>query len=136
MNDLQLIQSPELPIPGGHYSHAIAHGDTLYISGQLGRGPGLSDEEAGDISAQTRRALSNIEAIARAAGSGLSNLIKVNVYISDVAHWPAVNAEYARILGQHRPARAIVPVTALHYGALVEIDAIAALPARVLAQQP
>jgi 2-iminobutanoate/2-iminopropanoate deaminase len=127
VNDVRIIHSPAVPPPGGHYSHAVAHAGVLYISGQLGRGPGLSDADAGDIIVQTRRAMASIEAIAAAAGSSLARLIKVNIYISDIAHWPAVNAEYARILGDHRPARAIVPVNGLHYGALVEIDAIAAL---------
>lgn len=99
----------------------------MYVSGQLGRGPGLTDAQAGDIRVQTRRALASIEAILQAAGTDLANVLKMNVYISDIDLWPACNEQYAQILGSHRPARAIIPTGALHYGALVEIDAIAAL---------
>ncbi len=87
----------------------------------------MTEQSAGDITAQTRRALESVATVAREAGSDLSKLLKVNVYVADVAHWQAVNLEYARFLGQHRPARTIIPVGALHYGALVEIDAICAL---------
>lgn len=121
------IQPPELPPPGGHYSHAMAHNGVLYVSGQLGRTSGMTDEEAGTIDVQTRRALASVAAIVRAAGGDLNGLLKVNVYISDIAHWPAVNAEYQKILGEHRPARAIIPVATLHFGALIEIDAVAAI---------
>lgn len=128
MNSIRVVQSPELPVPGGHYSHATLHQGVLYISGQLGRTSGMDDAQAGDITAQTRRALSGIDAILRAAGADLSGLLKVNVYLADVALWPAVNAAYAAFLGNHRPARAMIPTGPLHFGALVEIDAIAAVP--------
>ncbi len=105
----------------------MAHGDVLYISGQLGRGPNMSDADAGDIRAQTRRSLANVAAILEAAGVDLSRLLKVTVYIAGIEHWPAVDAEYRRALGDHRPARAVVPVGPMHYGSLIEIDAIAAL---------
>jgi 2-iminobutanoate/2-iminopropanoate deaminase len=118
--------SDGLPRPGGHYSHAVVHGDTVYIAGQLGRDPSIAETEAGDISTQTRRCLTRIAAALRAAGSDLDRLLKVTIYISDLSHWPAVNAVYAEMLGDHRPARAVVPVGHLHFGALLEIDAIAA----------
>jgi reactive intermediate/imine deaminase len=127
MKPVHCIQSPNLPAPGGHYSQAIRHGDLLYVSGQLGRLPHMSDEEAGDVSVQTRRALSFVGEVVRAAGGYLSCVLKVTVYISDVALWPAVNAEYAAFFGDHRPARSIVPTGRLHHDALVEIDAIAAV---------
>ncbi|MBS0421424.1 MAG: RidA family protein [Proteobacteria bacterium] len=127
MSSVRIIQSNELPVPGGHYSHATLHQGVLYISGQLGRTAGMSDAEAGDVAAQTRRALSSVRAILRAAGSELPDLLKVNIYIADVELWPAVNAAYAAVLGNHRPARAVIPTGPLHFGALVEIDAIAAV---------
>jgi 2-iminobutanoate/2-iminopropanoate deaminase len=122
-----MVQSNEMPPPGGHYSHAVAYAGLLYISGQLGRTAHMTEESAGDITAQTRRALEGVATVARAAGSDLSKLLKVNVYITDVAHWQVVNVEYARVLGKHRPARTVIPVGPLHYGALIEIDAIVAL---------
>jgi len=127
LSTLTIVTATDLPAPAGHYSYAVAYGGLLYISGQLGRSQDMTDEVAGDASVQTRRALSAIITIARSAGSDIFRLLKVNVYVTDVALWPAVNAEYAAIFGVHRPARAVIPVNPLHYGALVEIDAIAAM---------
>jgi 2-iminobutanoate/2-iminopropanoate deaminase len=73
--------------------------------------------------------LRNVEAILLAAGSDLAHLLKVTVYVSDIAHWGAINAVYARVLGAHRPARAVVPTRDLHHGFLVEVEAIAAVRA-------
>jgi 2-iminobutanoate/2-iminopropanoate deaminase len=125
MNDIRFVKASELPAPAGHYSPAVVHGGVVYISGQLGRSGGMSDEEAGDVRVQVRRALSAIEALLRAAGSSKSSVLKVNVYVPDVSLWPVVNEEYARFMGEHRPARAVIPTAPLHFGALVEIDAIA-----------
>jgi len=125
--DVRMIHTAAAPSPNGHYSHAVLHGNTLYVSGQLGRGSGMSDAEAGDIARQTRRCLENLRAILQAANSDFAGLLKVNVYITDIALWPAVNAVYSKILGSHRPARAVIPTAAaLHFGALIEIDAVAA----------
>jgi len=124
---IRLIRAPDAPAPNGHYSHAVEYAGVLYVSGQLGRGPNLSDEDAGDIVVQTRRALTSLATILRAGGSDASRLLKVTLYIADMASWPAVNAAYSEFLGEHRPARAVVAVGPLHFGALVEIDAIAAL---------
>ena len=127
MPEVRALVAASLPTPNGHYSHAMAHGDVLYISGQLGRGPNMSDADAGDIRAQTRRSLANVAAILEAAGVDMSSLLKVTVYITHIEHWPAVDAEYRRALGDHRPARAVVPIGPMHYGSLIEIDAVAAL---------
>lgn len=127
MRSIITVTSDELTPPTGHYSHAVAHGGILYVSGQLGRGSGMTDLEAGDAQAQTFRALSAVDAIIRAAGATLSRVLKMTIYVSDVALWPAVNAEYARFMGEWRPARVVVPTGPLHHGALVEIDAMVAL---------
>jgi 2-iminobutanoate/2-iminopropanoate deaminase len=126
MGAIQIVHSDRAPRVNGHYSQALVHAGTIYVSGQLGRGPMMSDGEAGDISTQTSRCLSSIAAILEAAHSDLSHLLKVNIYIADIALWPAVNEVYEKALGAHRPARCIVPIQGLHFGALVEIDAIAA----------
>ena len=123
---IKLVLAPDVATPNGHYSHAVRHEGVLYVSGQLGRGPHLSDAEAGDIAVQTRRALGSLAAILRAGGSDVSRLLKVTLYIADMANWPTVNQVYGEFLGHHRPARAVVAVGPLHFGALVEIDAIAA----------
>lgn len=121
-----IVESPAIPPANGHYAQAVRHGDLIFVSGQLGRGPGMSDDEAGDIAIQARRCLQRIADILKAAESDLSLVIKTTTYVPDVALWPAVDAAYREVFGTHKPARAVVPTSELHFGALVEIDAIAA----------
>ena len=80
----------------------------------------------GSIEEQTEQALTNVSEILKASGSDLSLVLKMTVYVSDLGLWQRVNAVYARVMGDHRPARAVIPTKELHYGFLVEIDAIAA----------
>lgn len=127
MTEVQPIVVPGASPINGHYCHAVVHGGVVYVSGQLGRGPGMSDEHAGDMRSQCRRSLESLAAILAGVGSDMSRLLKVTIYIPNIEHWPVVDEEYRRALGTHRPARAIVPVGRLHFGALIEIDAIAAL---------
>jgi len=123
---VKIIETENATLPLGHYAQATQHGGTIYVSGQLGRLPNMSDEEAGGIEVQTRRCLENVLAIIEAAGSSADRLLKVNIFIADIEQWPAVNKVYAEMLGEHKPARIVVPTPLLHYGALLEIDAIAA----------
>lgn len=122
----RLIDVPDLPPPNGHYAYAVEHGGVIYASGQLGRGPGMSDAEAGDITVQTRRSLERIAKVLRAANSDLSRSLKVNITIVNMNDWPAVNAVYGEMLGAHRPARAVIAAKALHFDALIEVEVIAA----------
>jgi 2-iminobutanoate/2-iminopropanoate deaminase len=115
------------PPPAGHYSQAIIHGDVIYVSGQLPINPSSSEKRVGSIEEQTEQAIANVESILRAAGSGLSHVLKTTVYISDITLWDRVNAVYARLFGTHRPARAVVPTKELHFGFQIEIEAIAVL---------
>ncbi len=89
--------------------------------------PVTREVENGSIEAQTELALRNVEAVLLAAGSDLNHVVQMTVYISDIELWGRVNEVYARILGEHRPARAIVPVKDLHFGTKIEIQAIAAV---------
>lgn len=125
-NKPRIVDVPDLPPPNGHYAYAIEHGGVIYVSGQLGRGPTTTDAEAGDIGRQTRFCLEKIAKVLRAANSDLSRLLKVNITIVNMDDWPAVNAAYSEMLGTHRPARAVVAAKDLHFGALIEIEAIAA----------
>ncbi|WP_127092082.1 RidA family protein [Aquabacter cavernae] len=125
-SDIVAVSAPGAPPPGGHYSQAITHGGLVYASGQLPVQAGKPHDAAPPFEAQARRALANLFAVLAAAGSGPESLLKVTVYIVGVENWPAFNAVYAEILGDARPARSVVPVPHLHYGYLVEIDAIAA----------
>jgi len=79
----------------------------------------------GDIAEQTELALRNVEAVLEAAGSDLTRVMQMTIYVSDMELWDAVNKKYAEVMGDHRPARAIVPVKDLHFGTKIEIQAIA-----------
>ena len=123
---IKSIQTPNAPSPGGHYSQAIAYGGLVFVAGQLSIDPKTGEKKLGSIEEQTEQALRNVEAILKAANSDLSRVLKMTVYVSDINLWGAVNTVYAQIMGEHRPARAVIPTRDLHYGFLIEIDAIAA----------
>jgi 2-iminobutanoate/2-iminopropanoate deaminase len=118
------------PTPRGFYSQAVRAGDFLYIAGQLPLDRN-GQMVQGSVGEQARATLRNVEAILKAAGAGLAQLVSVTVYVSDVAHWPEVNRIYEEVLREVPvpPARAVVPVKDMHYGALVEIQATAYLGA-------
>ena len=120
------IHTPNAPAPGGHYAQAIVHGGLIYVSGQLPIDPAQSEQVVGSIEVQTEQALRNVEAILNAAGSGLDQVLQMTIYVSDIDLWGRVNTVYAQVMGSHRPARAVVPTKALHYGFQIEIQAIAA----------
>jgi len=124
---MRSISTPQAPAARGHYSQALVHGGLVYVSGQLPIAPADPERRLEGFEGQARQVIDNVIAILEAAGSGVERVLKVTVYIADVAHWPAFNAIYAERFGGHRPARTVVPVAQLHYGYLVEMDAIAAL---------
>lgn len=126
---MQTVSTDRAPSARGHYSQAIVHGGLVYVAGQLPIAPADPDRHLPDFESQAEQVLSNVLAILEASGSGADHILKATVYITDVAHWPAFNAIYARRLGAHRPARTVVPVAQLHYGFLVEMDVIAAVAA-------
>jgi 2-iminobutanoate/2-iminopropanoate deaminase len=123
---MKLINDPSLPIPAGHYSPAVVHNGMVFVSGQLARVPGVAAIPEG-VEAQTRQCLLNAEAILLSAGSRRDLVIKSTIYVAGIDYWAAVNAEYARFFGNHKPARAIIPVGAFRDGFLVEIEMVAAL---------
>jgi 2-iminobutanoate/2-iminopropanoate deaminase len=124
---IKTIQPAEMSEPKGHYSPAIEHNNLIYVSGQLPVNHTTGAVETGDIEKQAELALRNVETILKAANSDLSHILQMTIYISEMDDWGAVNKVYKRILGEHRPARAIVPVKDLHFGAKIEIQAIAAV---------
>lgn len=126
---MQSIQTPTAPTPAGHYSQAIVHDGLVFVAGQLPIRPGEREAPVGTIEEQTEQTLRNVAAILEAAGSGLDHVLQMTIYISDMSLWSRVNASYARVVGDHRPARAVVPVKDLHHGYQIEIQAIAALRA-------
>jgi reactive intermediate/imine deaminase len=125
---MELIQSPELPAPGGHYSQAVAAGGLVFVSGIL-PSPAECDAAAG-FDMQCASVFAQCEKVLRAAGCGVADVVQCTAYIVGVENWPAFNAAYARVFGTHKPARAVVPVAALHYGFLVEVQLVAERPAK------
>jgi 2-iminobutanoate/2-iminopropanoate deaminase len=123
---LAFITSDALPRPGGHYSHAVRFGDLVFVSGQLATRPDGSHTAHLPFEDQVRQALENVLAVLRSAGATKDDVLKITAYIVDVGRWPRFNAIYAEVMGNARPARTVVPVAQLHYGYLVEIDAVAA----------
>jgi len=124
---MEKIETARAPRPAGHYSQAVVHAGLVYAAGQLPVDPVTGEVCRGPVEDHARQAIANLRAVLEAAGSGLDLTLKVTVYVSDVALWGRVNAVYAEAFGGHRPARTVVPTRDLHHGALVEIDAIAAL---------
>ncbi|GAB3932215.1 RidA family protein [Larkinella terrae] len=122
---IQLIETPNAPLAAGHYAQATVWNDLIFVSGQLPIHPVTKEKLTGPIDEQTRQVLENVKAILEAAGSDLSHVLKTTVYIADIALWDQVNAIYAVFFGDHKPARAVVPTNKLHYGFLIEIEAIA-----------
>jgi len=124
---MRMIHTPDAPGPAGHYSQAVVHGGFAFVSGQLpidGDGHPLDGDS---VAEQTRTVLANIDAILRAAGSGLDRTVQITIYVTDIGDWPDVNEAYQAALGDHRPARAVIPVGELHHGVALEVQAIAAV---------
>jgi len=116
--------------PAGHYSPAVIHNGTVYVSGQLARVPGQpADFVPEGIEAQTAQCLKNAESIFVTAGSRRDHVIRATLYISDIADWGAVNRAFIEFFGEHKPARSIIPVNKFKSGFLIEIDIVAAVVA-------
>jgi len=124
---MRTISTPDAPTARGHYSQAVVHDGIVYVAGQLPIDPADPERKLESFDAQARQVIANVAAILEASGSDLGHVLKATVYVTDVAHWPRFNAIYAEAFGDHRPARTVVPVAGLHYGYLVEMDAIAAV---------
>ena len=127
----QAVNTPAAPAPVGPYNQAVQAGGLLFCSGQIALDP-VSGElvGAGDVEAETRQVLANLQAVLRAAGCQPQQVVRTTVYLVDLADFACVNALYAELFGQGiAPARACVQVAALPKGARVEIDCIAVLQA-------
>jgi 2-iminobutanoate/2-iminopropanoate deaminase len=125
---VEAIVAQNIAQPKGFYSQAVRAGEFLFIAGQL---PLDKDGSlvTGSISVQAAQALENVKAIVEAAGGTLSNIVQCTIYISDLTHWSEVNRVYTKFLSGVAvpPARAIVPVKEMHFGSLIEIQAVAHL---------
>jgi reactive intermediate/imine deaminase len=113
--------------PKGHYSPGIVYNGILYVSGQLP----LNDKgepQLDSIEEQTIQCMKNIQTILELAGTSLKHVLKVNVFIADMANWGKFNDTFAGIMGDYRPARVVIPCNTLNRGCGIEIDCIAAVP--------
>ena len=120
------VTDPRAPTPVGPYSHAAVHpAGPLYLSGQTPIDPATGALVDGDVATQTRRVFANLESILIAAGRTLDDVVKVNVYLIDMADFGAMNEVYSTVFTAPYPARTTVAVAALPLGARVEIELVA-----------
>lgn len=116
------VHADQAPAAVGPYSHAVRHGDLLFLSGQAPLDPATGKVVDGGIEAQTRQVFTNLDAVLAAAGSSFAHVIKVNVYLTDIADFPVVNAIYAENFSKPYPARTTIAVDCLPLGVAVEIE--------------
>jgi len=126
----EIIHTDRAPAAIGTYSQAVKVGDAVYLSGQIPLDPVTLQLVAGDMDAQIRRVFDNLAAVARAAGGGLADTVKLNVFLTDLSHFALVNHIMAEYFPQPYPARAVIGVAALPRGAHVEMDAVLVLENR------
>ena len=123
----EIIATDKAPQAIGTYSQAVKVGDTVYLSGQIPLLPETMELVAGDMEAQIRRVFVNLSAVCVAAGGTLADIAKLNIFLTDLSHFPLVNQVMASYFQQPYPARAAVGVAALPTGAAVEMDAVMVL---------
>ncbi len=119
MPKIELINAPGLPVPAGHYRHATRAGNLVCVSGQLPIRPDGTHTGDRPFEELAEQVLINLRTVLEAAGARFEDCIEVTAYLVGVEHWKAFNEIYARTFGDWKPARAVVPVTALHYGYLL-----------------
>ena len=127
MSSIKVIHSDDAPKAVGPYSQAVVSNGVLYASGQIGLVPGEGKLVADDVQAQAKQVTENLSAVLKEAGVSLTDILKVNIFLTNMGDFPLVNEIYAAWLGEHRPARATVEVAALPLGAKVEMDLLAAV---------
>ena len=127
MSNRAIISTPTAPDAIGPYSQAVKVGNTVWLSGQIPLVPGSTELIAGDIRDQATQVFKNLCAVADAAGGGLSKAVKINISLTNLDHFGAVNDVMTQFLEEPFPARACVEVAALPKGAQIEVDAILVL---------
>ncbi|TSA81719.1 RidA family protein [Deinococcus detaillensis] len=125
MSEIRLVTADGLPAPGGHYSHAVVAGGLAFISGLLPVDPAGNTLANEPFEVQVAQVFHNLDEVLTGCVSSRRQLAQVRVYLTDVGLWGQFNALYANWMGDHRPARCIVPVPALHFGVALELEAVA-----------
>ncbi len=122
---VRIVHTEKAPAAIGPYSQAIVAGNFVYTAGQIPLDPATGQIVQGDVTVQTERVMRNLAAVLEAAGTSWAHVVKTTVFLQDMADFPRVNEVYGRMIGDARPARSTVQVSALPRGVLVEIDAVA-----------
>lgn len=129
MSDKRIIKTDRAPAAIGTYSQAVATGQLVFLSGQIPLDPDTMTLVSEDVRAQTEQVFDNLDAVARAAGGSLADLVKVNVYLLDLGNFQIVNEVMSERFSEPYPARAAVGVAALPRDAAVEVEAVMVVPA-------
>jgi reactive intermediate/imine deaminase len=127
LSNRAVISTPDAPAAIGPYSQAVKVGNTVWLSGQIPLVPETMEVVAGDIGAQAKQVFSNLRAVAVAAGGSLNNAVKINISLTDLGDFAAVNEVMASFFEEPYPARACVQVAALPKGVAIEVEAIIAV---------
>lgn len=124
MDPIRAVETSAAPPPRGHYEQGLSHGSLVWISTQLPLGGAVGPEDT--AADQALQVLTNLEAIARAAGTSFASALRVTIYLTDMADWPEVDRAFADAFAAHRPTRGVLGVAALHLGYRVAMDAVLA----------
>lgn len=124
---LDFIKTNEAPAAVGPYSQGIKASNLIFTSGQLPMDPKTSEIIDGDIQEMTIQCLNNMEAVLKEAGASVKDIVKVNIYVTNIDDFSKINESYANFFGDHKPARSLVEVSNLPKGGEIEIEAIAAV---------
>jgi len=125
--DIKAVQTDKAPAAIGPYSQGVIANGFLFTAGQIALDPSTGQVVQGDVATQAERVLANLTAVLAAAGTSWKNVVKTTVFLHDMKDFPIVNETYAKAIGDARPARSTVQVSALPRGVLVEIEAVAAV---------
>ena len=125
---LEIVHTADAPAAIGPYSQGVVANGFLFTAGQIAIDPASGQVIAGDVRAQTERVMSNLAAVIATVNATWKDIVKTTVFLHDMNDFPAVNEVYGRALGDARPARSTVQVSALPRGVLVEIEAVVAIP--------
>jgi 2-iminobutanoate/2-iminopropanoate deaminase len=125
---LKIVHTDKAPAAIGPYSQGIVANGFLFTAGQIAIDPATSQVVTGNVAAQTERVMANLAAVLATVGASWKDVVKTTVYLHDMNEFPVVNEVYGKALGDARPARSTVQVSALPRGVLVEIDAVVAIP--------
>ncbi|MGI6075800.1 MAG: RidA family protein [Pyramidobacter sp.] len=122
---MRYVQTDNALKPNGHYAQAVEHGGFLFISGILPFDRTTGKYVAGTVEEQTKEVLENLDSILKAGGSCSHKVLKTTVFVSDMEDWSKINELYGKYFKGHTPARSVVAVSSLHFGAHLEMEAIA-----------